>query len=636
VVYARIWTKTDGAWRYSDSTFSGAVMTARITYPPNGSTTADAARPIAWTSVANAQAYYLYVGTVAGAKDLVNTGEIQTTSAMAANLPSDQTVHARLWTKVGGIWRHADSSFSVHPLATLLYPPDGGASIDQSRPASWTSVSGAQAYYLYIGLTPGARDVLDSRETSLTSFPITGLPSARPLFARLWAKTAGVWGYRDSSFSAGPLAPEFVYPRNRAIDVDVARPFQWIPPPGAQAHRLLVGSSPGADDLLDSGELAEPTYTAIGLPSGATMYARVWSKVDGHWTRRSDIVFASGGCGCGAVMVAPGHGGGYFDARQPFQWTAAPLADRYRLRIGTSPGAGDLHDSGEISVTRRFVSGLPVGVPLFGRLETRLGGEWSTDNFTFTPSHDGLAQAIRVESALWAADFVRTMAPADHRPYGWTPLLTAIAPRYKALCSDYAALLLQVLVEMNVGLPARRLDVSFNGTNNDAHTLVELQDPTSLRWVILDPTFDLAARNPDGSWAAAEDISLAASTGNWTTISYVYAGPEGDAHARGYYLDYPLLFVNVYRQGQTTVPGQGQPIAAYLNEAALPTDGASQAYVVQCQQSATTRVLVDGLERTMACTGADATSPVFWASSVALPEGSESWFRLYRVPRFVF
>src|SRR5437867_12628291 len=54
-----------------DSTFSAAPtisLTAAITYPTNGAVNADLSHPIQWSSVANVQAYYLYVGTTAGAK----------------------------------------------------------------------------------------------------------------------------------------------------------------------------------------------------------------------------------------------------------------------------------------------------------------------------------------------------------------------------------------------------------------------------------------------------------------------------------------------------------------------------------------------------------------------------------------
>src|SRR5205809_1063647 len=97
--------------------------TATILYPTNGAVNADLSQPIQWTSVANVQAYYLYIGTTRGAKDLVNTGEILQTSYLAAQLPAGQTVYARLWTKVGGIWRYTDATFTVGLIpATFLSP----------------------------------------------------------------------------------------------------------------------------------------------------------------------------------------------------------------------------------------------------------------------------------------------------------------------------------------------------------------------------------------------------------------------------------------------------------------------------------------------------------------------------------
>src|SRR5437867_8430658 len=83
-----------------DSTFSAAPtisLTAAITYPTNGAVNADLSHPIQWTSVANVQAYYLYVGTTAGASDLGNTVTLQQTMYPAPYLPVGQTVYARIW-----------------------------------------------------------------------------------------------------------------------------------------------------------------------------------------------------------------------------------------------------------------------------------------------------------------------------------------------------------------------------------------------------------------------------------------------------------------------------------------------------------------------------------------------------------
>ena len=68
--------------------------------------------PIQWTSVPSAQAYYLYVGSTVGAKDLVDSREIQQTSRLVS-LPGGQTVYARIWVKVGDAWRYTDSTFTT-------------------------------------------------------------------------------------------------------------------------------------------------------------------------------------------------------------------------------------------------------------------------------------------------------------------------------------------------------------------------------------------------------------------------------------------------------------------------------------------------------------------------------------------
>src|SRR5204863_10075148 len=93
--------------------------TATVTYPANGAVNVDVLQPIQWTTIQNVQAYYLYVGTSLGAKDLVNTGETPQTSYLAGDLPSGQTLYARINTKVGGVWRFRDSTFTAAPSASL-------------------------------------------------------------------------------------------------------------------------------------------------------------------------------------------------------------------------------------------------------------------------------------------------------------------------------------------------------------------------------------------------------------------------------------------------------------------------------------------------------------------------------------
>src|SRR5436190_468206 len=173
-------------------------------------------QPITWTSVADVQAYYLYVGTTAGAKNVVDTGGLQTTSYQAAGLPSGQTLYARVWAEVGGIWRYTDSTFTAaSPAATLVSPAFASASgrkANLSQPITWTSVANVQAYYLYVGTTVGAKNLVDTGGLQTTSYQASNLPNGQTLYARVWAEVAGIWRYTDSTFTAASLVATLVFP----------------------------------------------------------------------------------------------------------------------------------------------------------------------------------------------------------------------------------------------------------------------------------------------------------------------------------------------------------------------------------------------------------------------------------------
>jgi hypothetical protein len=140
-------------------------QTATLVAPADGSIDADLTRPIEWTAVPYAQAYYLYVGSAPGAKDIVNSGEVHgTTYRAAGSIPLGQRLYARLWTKAADIWRYSDTTFTAATqpqlAAVITDPPDNAAEFDLAKPIRWTIVPGAQAYYLYVGTSPGAKEII--------------------------------------------------------------------------------------------------------------------------------------------------------------------------------------------------------------------------------------------------------------------------------------------------------------------------------------------------------------------------------------------------------------------------------------------------------------------------------------------
>jgi len=95
---------------------AGGAAIAQLISPPAGSTNVDPILPVqfTWTSVPNEQAYYLYVGTTLGAKDVVNSGETQRTTWTATMRPLT-TYYVRLWTKQNGHWAnyYSDTTFTT-------------------------------------------------------------------------------------------------------------------------------------------------------------------------------------------------------------------------------------------------------------------------------------------------------------------------------------------------------------------------------------------------------------------------------------------------------------------------------------------------------------------------------------------
>ena len=143
----------------------------------------------------------------------------------------------------------------------------------------------AEAYSLRLGLVPGGNDLLDVPNLQTTSYKVDGLSNLsleRRVFARLGTKVQGVWRYTETTFGVMPLA-NLRIPANGQQEVPVATTFYWSAPPSAQAYYLYVGRSPGAKDVVDSGERLAPTYTAGNLPAAVTLYARLWTKNAGAW-----------------------------------------------------------------------------------------------------------------------------------------------------------------------------------------------------------------------------------------------------------------------------------------------------------------------------------------------------------------
>ena len=317
-----------------------SASTATFTFPLNGATNVKTNTPFSWTAVPGATYYYLYVGTAQGSDNLVNSYALNTTSYQAPELPSGQTLWARIYTDVGSTRTYQDISFTVAPLTTTYfsYPANGSQTVDPGQLFSWYAVPGVTEYDLYIGTTQGGSTLLNTGALTTTAIQVPVLPTGETLWARLWTDTNGSWTHTDISFQAvAPSRAIMAYPLNGESNVNTSHAFTWSPVPGAQYYYLYVGTTQGAVNLA---QLLRPvasstSYTVPPLPTGQTLWARIYTEVNGAWLYQ-DISFQVSSPRPGSPSLLAGETN--FDSRSDLQWAPAPDAQAYYLHVGTTPG----------------------------------------------------------------------------------------------------------------------------------------------------------------------------------------------------------------------------------------------------------------------------------------------------------
>ena len=103
------------------------------------------------------------------------------------------------------MWTSHDVTFVTAPTARLLYPVPGTSDVSASETVTWSGVTGAEAYRLRVGTTPGAQDIADSGETAATRFVVRDLAPAQTLYAEVATRRA-LWTVDAVTFTTATTA----------------------------------------------------------------------------------------------------------------------------------------------------------------------------------------------------------------------------------------------------------------------------------------------------------------------------------------------------------------------------------------------------------------------------------------------
>jgi hypothetical protein len=245
-----------------------------------------------------------YNGTVSFASSdprFVNPGLLTLTSGVGQTTVTLNTVGTQsiTATDTSNSTLTGYGSFSVAPAPpgpdTLYLPSPGSILNGPEVTFTWTPLTGATGYSLWIGTTgAGSKDLYDSGEYTTTWRKFAGLPThGETIYVRLYTTSGKATVHSDYTYTATTQAAMISPSPDTSLGSSTVT-FTWSAAAGATGYSLWLSSiGPGLDDLYDSHEWPRTSATVNGLPTNdATIYARLFTTY-GNATVHSDYTYTA-------------------------------------------------------------------------------------------------------------------------------------------------------------------------------------------------------------------------------------------------------------------------------------------------------------------------------------------------------
>jgi kumamolisin len=312
-------------------------------------------------------------GTISGSVlTVTGTGTIVVTASQAGN----STYSAA--TPV------ADSIVvSAATAATLASPVTGSTLTGASTTFTWASNGSTTPVYLWVGSTSGGNDLVNVGPLSGTSTTVTLPTNGAPVYATLWSTLSSNLVSTTASYTEASLLPASIStPASGSTLTAAATTFTWTANGSTTPVYLWVGSTSGGNDLANVGPLSG-TSTTVTLPtSGAKVYVRLYSTLNGNLVYNS-YTYTSASL-LPASIQTPASGSTLGGAATTFTWAANGSTTPVYLWIGSTSGGNDLANVGPLSGTSTTVTLPTNGAPVYVRLYSTLNGNLVYNSYTYT------------------------------------------------------------------------------------------------------------------------------------------------------------------------------------------------------------------------------------------------------------
>jgi hypothetical protein len=309
-LHVQLWTHLNGIWRvpqqytYTATSNCGANV-AQIISPPPASTLSGTAVTFTWIGVAGADNYWLDIGNSVGQGDL-SAGATSITSRPVAGLPCDgRTLYVQVWTHVNGTWRtpqqytYRATSNCTGNVAQMTSPLPGAALSNTTAVFTWTSVVGADNYWLDVGNYVAVGDIF-AGSTVATAQTVNNLPcDGRPLYVQLWTHLNGTWQPPQrytyvATTNCGGIVAQMINPVPGSTLLASALTFTWTPIGDADNYRLDIGNALGLTDLF-TGQTTGTSRIVTGLPcDGRNLFVQLTTRRNGVWQTPQRYTYRAG------------------------------------------------------------------------------------------------------------------------------------------------------------------------------------------------------------------------------------------------------------------------------------------------------------------------------------------------------
>jgi kumamolisin len=179
--------------------------------------------------------------------------------------------------------------------ATITGPTPGSTLTSASTTFTWSAGSaGTTGYYLNVGTSPGGANLVNIGPLSGTSTTVNLPTNGATIYVRLWTVLNGTtWLYNDYTYTEFTQSGAAITsPTPGSTLTSASTTFTWSGgSAGTTGYYLNVGTSPGSANLVNIGPLSG-TSTTVNLPtSGATIYVRLWTVLNGTTWLYNDYTY---------------------------------------------------------------------------------------------------------------------------------------------------------------------------------------------------------------------------------------------------------------------------------------------------------------------------------------------------------